>query len=299
MKKTTHRGWLFIGIVLLLFLTGCGGGGKGDRPSTPVVRTPTADGTVTEGNEAATLDASHTDSGYVMVNYTGQGSKVKLQITLPQATVYTYDLHGGWETFPLTGGDGTYTVAVLENVAGNQYTTAFSTQIAVTLSNAFSPFLYPSQYVWYTADSQVVGLSQDLARGASTDLDVITAVYDYIIGNISYDNDLAANATADYLPEVDRVLSSKKGICFDYAATMTALLRLQDIPTRLEIGYAGSAYHAWISVYTKEEGWVENIIHFDGKSWSLMDPTLAANNDNDAVKNYIGDGSTYQALYIY
>jgi hypothetical protein len=32
-----------------------------------------------------------------------------------------------------------------------------------------------------------------------------------------------------------------------------------------------------------------NIIEFDGKSWSLMDPTLAAGNSRSSLKKY-GDG---------
>ena len=43
----------------------------------------------------------------------------------------------------------------------------------------------------------------------------------------------------DDLPSVDETLKTKKGICFDYAALMTAMLRSQGIPTKLEIGYQG------------------------------------------------------------
>ena len=55
---------------------------------------------------------------------------------------------------------------------------------------------------------------------------------------------------------------------------MAAMLRSQDIPAKLEIGYSGKVYHAWISVYIKDVGWIDNIIEFDGKSWKRMDPTL-------------------------
>lgn len=44
------------------------------------------------------------------------------------------------------------------------------------------------------------------------------------------------------------------------------MLRSQRIPTRLEVGYMGDVYHAWISIYTKETGWVNGIIEFDGKN---------------------------------
>lgn len=54
------------------------------------------------------------------------------------------------------------------------------------------------------------------------------------------------------------------------------MLRSQGIPTKLEVGYVGEVYHAWISCYVDETGWVDNIIEFDGKDWSLLDPSLGA-----------------------
>ena len=77
------------------------------------------------------------------------------------------------------------------------------------------------------------------------------------------------------------------------------MLRSQGIPTKLIFGYSGDAYHAWISVWLAETGWVDSIIEFDGKSWSLLDPTLAAANSRSSVKQYVGDGSKYTEKYFY
>ena len=94
-------------------------------------------------------------------------------------------------------------------------------------------------------------------------------------------------------------MKTQKGICFDYASLMTALLRSQGIPTKLMVGYSGTVYHAWISVYLEETGWVDNVIQFNGTSWSLMDPTLAASNSATDVKKYIGTGENYTVCYWY
>ena len=51
--------------------------------------------------------------------------------------------------------------------------------------------------------------------------------------------------------------------------------------------------------YIDEVGWVDDIIEFDGSSWTLMDPTLAANNSRKSVGKYIGDGSNYTLQYSY
>lgn len=118
--------------------------------------------------------------------------------------------------------------------------------------------------------------------------------------NLSYDYIKAQNVKSGYLPALDKVLEKKKGICFDYAALMTGMLRSQGIPCKLVVGYAGSAYHAWISVWTEETGWLESTIYFDGQSWQRMDPTFASTGGQSAsIMKYIGDGKNYSVKYLY
>lgn len=261
---------------------------------------PTASGETCYGDDSVSIDASNISDGYVMVRYTGHSEKAKAQITIPDGTVYTYTIKGSdYNTFPLTGGNGDYTLKVYEWVVDNSYALAFSQALSVNLNDEFKPFLYPNQYVWFTGDSQVVALGRELSDQSADDLDYVQNSYYYVIRNISYDNDKAENTPTDYVPDIDTILEEKKGICFDYASLMAALLRSQSIPTKLEVGYSGEAYHAWISVYLTESGWVDNIIEFDGKDWVLMDPTLAANNSSKAVAKYIGDGSKYTVKYSY
>ena len=80
---------------------------------------------------------------------------------------------------------------------------------------------------------------------------------------------------------------------------MAAMLRSQRIPTKLEFGYAGDAYHAWVTAYIEDEGWINGIIEFDGVDWTLMDPTFAANAGTKKIKSFIGDGSNYTTKYTY
>ena len=275
----------------------------GRRPNTPKVLKPAADGTATYGNDAVSIDASHLSEGYVMVNYTGSNPKVKMLITDPSDVVYTYCLKtggSGYEVFPFTGGNGRYSLGIYENIYDTKYSPAFTCQLDVTLDDEFTPFLYPNQYVDFTEDSKTVEKAEELAETADDDLDVVTNVYHFVTDTISYDEKKAGSTSSDYLPVVDETLESKKGICFDYAALMTAMLRSRGIPTKLEIGYAGKVYHAWISTYISEVGWVDNIIQFDGKSWSMMDPTFAANSEgNKKILEYIGDGNNYTVKFSY
>lgn len=308
MKYRLHLSYLLIAIFCLL-LGGCSGSSSASRKehsgpprdSTPRVLTPSADGVTVYQNDFASIDASNTSQGYVMVKYNGTNEKVKLQITCPDQSCYTYLIsdRGAYDTFPLTAGNGSYALQVLENVAGDTYTVSLAQSINVNIEDEFLPFLYPNQYVNFHTDSKAVSKGSDLAKDTYSDLDVVQNIYNYVIKNISYDTEKAQNVSYGYVPDIDDTLSSKKGICFDYAALMASMLRSQNIPTKLEVGYSGDAYHAWISTYIDDKGWVDDIIQFNGDTWQIMDPTLAATNDSAAVKKYIGDGSHYVVKYTY
>ena len=275
---------------------------KGSRDNTPVCLVPEAPGEIVYENEYARLDASNASDGYVVVTYIGESPKVKLQITGPGQRTYTYDLQSGVEkpeVFPLQTGNGEYMINVFENIQGTQYSQAFSQLIDVTITDEFSPFLYPNQYCTFDSSTKAIAKAKDLAYVCDSDIEVVSEVYNYIISNIEYDHAEAESVESGYLPDVDEVLSTKKGICLDYSSLMTAMLRSQRIPTRMEIGYAGTAYHAWLSTYIEDIGWVNGMIEFDGTEWSLMDPTFASNTKNKELKEFIGDGSNYSVKYIY
>ena len=93
------------------------------------------------------------------------------------------------------------------------------------------------------------------------------------------------------------MFNSNTGICFDYAAVMATMLRSQGIPTRLEVGYMGEDYHAWISTYIENVGWVNGIIEFDGEDWKLMDPTFAST--SKSPESFTTDDSKYITKYVY
>lgn len=270
------------------------------RETSTSVPAPEASGKTVYEAKDVTIDASNTSDGYVMIRYKGNSSKIKIQISGPDENIYTYTSHAGkYETFPLTVGNGRYRIDVLENISDDLYFLSQSQTIDVNIENEFDPFLYPNQYVWYVADSKAVELGRQLSDQSADDLDFVSSVYNYVTENIRYDNDKAATVTIDYVPDIDETLATGEGICFDYASLMSAILRSQNVPTKLVVGYSGAAYHAWISVWLEETGWVDNIIEFDGTNWSIMDPTLGAGNNKKTVKEYVGDGTNYTAQYHY
>lgn len=268
----------------------------------PVIRAVSAPGVMVEENSKASVDYSNSSEGYIMVKF--KGTKAKLQLTGSNAITYTYNLSGnGYEAFPLTSGSGSYTINVYQNVRGSSYSLALRKVINVQISNSLSPYLYPNQYVNYDAGCQTVALGASLAAGASSEEKIVENVYNWVTKNITYDYNKAntMRASSGYLPDVDEIINSGTGICFDYAAVMATMLRTQNIPTRMEVGYISTGtYHAWISVYLQQSGWVNGIIQFDGNQWKLMDPTIAAgNNGNAGSMAYINNTSNYKKSYVY
>ena len=275
-------------------------GSAENRSNEPKCLTPVAGGTDVRGSGGLTIDASNASDGYLFVKNTGENPDVKIQLSCADSITYTYIIPKGECVLPLSLGDGVYSVIAYESMGEpGMYAAAFAEEIDVKMTDPFLPFLYPNCYVDFNINSEAVQLGKTLAEGKGSDIEVIAAVYDYVIKNITYDHERAATVKPDYIPDVDAVLREKKGICFDYSSLMAAMLRSQRIPTRLEFGYAGDAYHAWITTYIEDEGWINGIIEFDGVDWTLMDPTFAANAGTKEIKSFIGDGSNYTTKYTY
>jgi len=264
---------------------------------------PVASGVAVSSNEKAVVDYSNTKDGYIMVKYSAKTDKgLKVLVIGPSTTTYTYSLNskGDYDVYPLSDGNGSYTVTVYENVEGTKYATVNTAKFNATLTDEFAPFIRPNQFVNYTESSKTVAKAAELIDGLNNPLEKIAAVFEYVTSNLSYDEDLAANVKSGYLPVLDAVLQIKRGICFDYAALMTAMLRSQGVPTKLVVGYTGEVYHAWINIYSEETGWIGSVTYFDGVSWKLMDPTFYSTaGGSENVKKYIGDGSNYTAKYLY
>ncbi len=260
-----------------------------------------ASGKAVKKNDKAVIDYSNTSDGYVMVKYTADTSaRLKAQVKGPKTT-YTYNIDAGeWAVFPLSEGDGSYTVAVFSNVSGTKYASVISTKVSVKLKDEFTAFLYPNQYVDYASAENTIAKAEELVGELTDNLDKVAAVYDYVVDSLTYDKEKAASVKSGYLPVLDEVLEEKTGICFDYAALMAGMLRSQGVPCQLVVGYAGEAYHAWINVWCEEKGWIDGVIYFDGESWRRMDPTFASSaNRSDSIMKYIGDGENYTVKYLY
>ena len=251
-----------------------------------------------ETGERVMLDLSAVSDGVVAVSAQSD-KRLKFQVVKGEET-YSYNLasDGTPSIFPLQCGDGEYRFRVMENVVDKKYAELFSRTVDVKLSDPFAPFLRPSDYVNFNADSACVKKAAELAKTAGTPLGLVAAVYGFVCQTVRYDEELARTVKSGYLPVPDRTMLSGKGICFDYAALAASMLRSQGIPTRMVFGYVApdQLYHAWNMFYTEETGWVTVSFEVSANSWVRLDLTFAA---NGADSQFIGDGSNYADVYSY
>lgn len=270
-------------------------------PAVPNYPPVSAPGIKEMRNDDAVIDYSNSSDGYVMVKFLASTSnRIKTLVTGP-TTQYQYEIVPDvWAALPLSDGNGSYTIGVWENVKGTQYAQVITTDISVSLTDEFAPFLRSNQYVDFEDAPNTIKKASELCGGIEDTLEKVAVIYDYVVENLTYDYDKASSVQSGYLPDLDDVLDEGEGICFDYAGLMTGMLRSQGVPCKLVIGYVDTDYHAWISVWTQEDGWVESAIYFNGKTWQRMDPTFASTgNRSDEAMEIINNESSYVAKYIY
>ncbi|HOP11451.1 MAG TPA: transglutaminase-like domain-containing protein [Oscillospiraceae bacterium] len=249
------------------------------------------------------MDCSNLSEGFIIVKYggSGTGGRLKTQVIKSGGATYNFDIAPNKnEILPLTQGSGNYTINVVEGIGGTNYAVMFSCTINVTLRDDLLPFLYSNQFVDFASAPDTRAKAEELAKGLSTDVEVTSAIFDYVTRTLTYDYELAATVKSGYIPVLDNVLAAKTGICFDYASLMSGMLRYNRIPCKLIIGYAGDVYHAWIDVWLDGEGWIGGLIYYDGNGWEMMDPTfVSAYLDNPKLNSLYSKGVNYTQKYQY
>ncbi len=213
-------------------------------------------------------DDSNIKNGTINVRYLGAGdARVKTRIQKEDVN-YTYDLFGKdtFESFPTQLGNGEYTVSVFENVSDNRYRVVDRKTISVNLENMLNVFKNSIQTINWNPDKNAIEKSNELTKDLKTDKEKIAVIYKYVIKNYSYDYEKIKSLDSTYVPDIDQFLKDKKGICYDYSALFSSMLRAQNIPVKLVKGYEASnskVYHAWNEVYLAAE-----------KRWIVVDTTF-------------------------
>lgn len=221
--------------------------------------------TIVNAKEAY-VDTSKLDNGVVKVNYRSD-KNVPIAVRISKDNVnYDYILNGN-NTLPLQLGDGEYSVYILENIGGNKFKQVISETVTLKLENQNEVYLQSIQMIRWNNNMNAVKKARELTKGSKNDKEKVEAIYEYIVDNISYDNYKLRKICSNYIPTIDEILKSQKGICYDYAALFAAMLRSVDVPTKLVMGTKNDikGYHAWNQVYLK-----------DTSEWITIDTTYDA-----------------------
>ena len=75
----------------------------------------------------------------------------------------------------------------MENTTGSKYRKIYGATVPVELSSSLIPFLYPNQFVDYSASSRAVKKSFDLCVNAANEAQKVAAIYHYVTTHITYD----------------------------------------------------------------------------------------------------------------
>lgn len=296
-----------LALALFLTLTACAPQSAEPAPTptpTPAVSAQATAEPCFYTGERGEFDLTDAQSGIVRVRYFGEAAKMKVQITREGGSDYNYDLHAAeqFEVFPLTDGDGTYTLRLLEQIEGERYAVRLKTTLDLTLTDPLAPFLRANQIVNYTADGTVAETAAELTEGLTDPVQIIEVLFDFTVDTISYDYQNDAAYEAGYIPDVESILQRKKGTCYDYSALLCAMARSVGVPCRLVTGYVqpGGEYHAWVEVWSEQAGTVDKAIPVTARQWSRLDPTFVSSGERSRdILRYVSDDEHYENLYYF
>lgn len=236
------------------------------------------------------FDTSDTSKGLLHVTYDGSlTKKIKLTISFPGLTNdYAYDVNSNKKfSVPLQLGNGEYTAKILENISGNSYRIVSQHKFSADIKTPNDMFLTASPIVNYSSDMTAIKEYSKILSGSNNEQ--INTIYERVVNDYTYDDKKAATVASGYVPVIDEIYKLKKGICYDYSAMMSSVLRSQGVPIKLVMGYAPEidGYHAW------------NEILFDGK-WIVVDTTYDSAYAH-AGQNYsmVKDSKKFKVTRVY
>ena len=244
------------------------------------------------------IDTSVVNEGWVCAS-AYSGARLKFQVTCDDVT-YNYDLpNDGTPTlYPINMGSGAYRFRIMQNTEGKNYVELNGVHAYVELESDVAPFLIPSQFCNYDADSACVAKARELTAECTNQGEAVAAICTYVVNNTTYDTAKAKelSTATGYIPNPDDTFASHTGICFDYASLAAAMLRSMGLPTKLITGYVGSEqlYHAWIMVFV-DGTWQTAAFSVSPNTWSRCDVTFAST----GATQYVGKGDGYTDKYTY
>ncbi|MFO7729014.1 MAG: DUF3488 and transglutaminase-like domain-containing protein [Desulfonatronovibrio sp.] len=130
-------------------------------------------------------------------------------------------------------------------------------------------------------DQQIVDLARELGEQADDSGSVAREIMSYFS---SRDFQYSLSSPAGFSQGqtlAEFLFETRTGYCELYAAAMTLLLRLNNVPSRVVVGYLGGEFNPvggyWVVRDSMAHAWVEAWV--DDRGWVLRDPTRALGNN--------------------
>lgn len=184
---------------------------------------------------------------------------------------YQYELKNGNNNIkiPLTQGNGRYKVILCEQIEGTSYAIITQRIVTQTLNPTRYAFRPTHVIINFTKNNAAVKKAKSLTKKIKQPEDKIKIIYEYIVKNYKYDyakQKKLKNSSGNYVPNINSIYKSKKGICYDIAAVYASMLRSIGIETKLVTGFCDNieGYHAWNKVYdAKKKKWITMDLTYD------------------------------------
>lgn len=212
----------------------------------------------------SSIDTSELKKGIVIVNAQKEAIKVDKVRVIKDKITYTYD-YEDFMRVPLQSGNGSYQIQLLSHVIDNKFKQVAIETVDYRNGDGITIYLQSNIQVDWDVDMKAIKKAAALTKGLETDSEKVSAIYAYIINNYKYDNEKAKVVESGYIPSVEEVYRSKKGICYDYSVLFASMLRSLGIPAKVSMGTSKNVegYHAWNEVYIDDK-------------WITMDTTVDA-----------------------
>ena len=195
-----------------------------------------------------------------------------------------------------------------ESTALNKFSsTSLVAKFNAEIDNPGATWLASTPHADYENAPKTQAKARELTKNCKTDAERVTAIFNWVTSNIKYDKQLSAALTAcetrtgktcnsdpngrhitpdpdyavDYF-DLDKILTSKSGVCTHYAVLTVGMLRSVGIPCRAVSGQVNSGGdwggHAWVEISPDVTGLNKTTLGAGNGSdgWTRLDPTFAA-----------------------
>jgi len=238
---------------------------------------------------SVSINTEKISQGLVQIQYAGDLSKQVKVMVEANGDKNIYSIRNNDPGYvPLQMGKGTYKISVLQQIDGTKFKPLMSQSVEVDNVDIYQMFTSPCFLIDFNSNMKAIQGYSDLSKNQNKN-DTINSMYREMVTKYSYDSEKINNLPNDYVPVIDEMYMSKKGICYDYSVMLASLLRYNNIPTKLVMGYAPDIkeYHAW------------NEIFIDGK-WVAVDTTFDSQYEKAKLDyTFAKDASKRKVVKVY